>query len=223
MSTLRSTSARPAKTSVTASIAPGASPVAVGMKQTRFRPLPGARRTACSRKAGSRFSPGGRFRTRRTRTPAWAGRARSQPTTGPAGDNREFPIVPRAGGATAWSQLTTRGRRLLMTVPTTGPLAGVRVLDLAGEAGVFVGRALAELGADVVRAESGADRVRQREPFLDGVGRPGAEPASPALQRGQARRRAGPRGARGPVRAARAGRGGRHRGHHAGPGRAGDR
>ena len=59
-----------------------------------------------------------------------------------------------------------------MTVPTTGPLAGVRVLDLAGEAGVFVGRALAELGADVVRAESGADRVRQREPFLDGIAGP---------------------------------------------------
>jgi crotonobetainyl-CoA:carnitine CoA-transferase CaiB-like acyl-CoA transferase len=59
-----------------------------------------------------------------------------------------------------------------MTVPTTGPLAGVRVLDLAGEAGVFVGRALAELGADVVRPETGADRVRQREPFLDGVAGP---------------------------------------------------
>jgi crotonobetainyl-CoA:carnitine CoA-transferase CaiB-like acyl-CoA transferase len=59
-----------------------------------------------------------------------------------------------------------------MTVPTNGPLAGVRVLDLAGEAGVFVGRALAELGADVIRVESGADRVRGRRPFLDGVAGP---------------------------------------------------
>ena len=59
-----------------------------------------------------------------------------------------------------------------MTMPASGPLSGVRVLDLAGEAGVFVGRALAELGADVIRAEAGADRVRQREPFLDGVAGP---------------------------------------------------
>src|ERR1700729_4229365 len=63
----------------------------------------------------------------------------------------------------------TRGGRTLMTVPANGPLAGVRVLDLAGEAGVFVGRALAELGADVIRAESGADRVPRRQPFLDGI------------------------------------------------------
>src|SRR3984957_2399352 len=59
-----------------------------------------------------------------------------------------------------------------MTVPTNGPLAAVRVLDLAGEAGVFIGRALAELGADVIRVESGADRVRRREPFLDGIAGP---------------------------------------------------
>jgi crotonobetainyl-CoA:carnitine CoA-transferase CaiB-like acyl-CoA transferase len=59
-----------------------------------------------------------------------------------------------------------------MTMPATGPLAGVRVLDLAGEAGAFVGRALAELGADVIRVESGADRVRRRQPFLDGIDGP---------------------------------------------------
>jgi hypothetical protein len=33
------------------------------MKQTRFFPWPAARLTAYSRNAGSRFSPGGRFRT----------------------------------------------------------------------------------------------------------------------------------------------------------------
>jgi crotonobetainyl-CoA:carnitine CoA-transferase CaiB-like acyl-CoA transferase len=54
----------------------------------------------------------------------------------------------------------------------SGPLAGVRVLDLAGEAGAFVGRALAELGADVIRAEGGPDRIRDRQPFLGGVAGP---------------------------------------------------
>jgi len=53
----------PAKTSLTASIADGESPVAVGMKQTRFFPSPAARLTAYSRNAGSRFSSGARFRT----------------------------------------------------------------------------------------------------------------------------------------------------------------
>jgi crotonobetainyl-CoA:carnitine CoA-transferase CaiB-like acyl-CoA transferase len=57
-------------------------------------------------------------------------------------------------------------------MPASGPLSGVRVLDLAGEAGVFVGRALAELGADVIRVEAGLDRVRRRAPFLDGIAGP---------------------------------------------------
>jgi len=52
---------------------------------------------------------------------------------------------------------------------SVGPLAGVRVLDLAGEAGVFAGRMLAELGGDVVRVEPVAgDAVRRRPPFLVG-------------------------------------------------------
>ena len=50
-----------------------------------------------------------------------------------------------------------------------GPLAGVRVLDLAGESGVFTARQLGELGADVVRVESPrADAVRSRAPYLGG-------------------------------------------------------
>ena len=58
--------------------------------------------------------------------------------------------------------------------PAGGPLAGVRVLDLAGESGVFAGRQLGELGADVVRIESPQpDAVRSRAPFLGGE--PGAE------------------------------------------------
>lgn len=51
----------------------------------------------------------------------------------------------------------------------SGPLAGLRVLDLAGESGVFAGRMLAELGADVIRVEPpGGDGIRRRPPFLDG-------------------------------------------------------
>ncbi|HEY7268511.1 MAG TPA: CoA transferase [Dehalococcoidia bacterium] len=49
-----------------------------------------------------------------------------------------------------------------------GPLADVRILDLAGEAGVFAGRQLADLGADVIRIEPPVgDAVRWRQPFLD--------------------------------------------------------
>lgn len=55
-----------------------------------------------------------------------------------------------------------------------GPLADVRALDLAGESGVFAGRLLAELGADVIRVEPpGGDAVRARGPFVDG--QPGVE------------------------------------------------
>jgi crotonobetainyl-CoA:carnitine CoA-transferase CaiB-like acyl-CoA transferase len=51
-----------------------------------------------------------------------------------------------------------------------GPLAGIRVLDLAGPPGVFAGRQLGELGAEVVRVEPpGGDEVRRRRPFLDRV------------------------------------------------------
>ncbi len=51
-----------------------------------------------------------------------------------------------------------------------GPLADVRVLDLAGEAGLFAGRMLAEMGADVARVEPpGGDAARGRPPFLQEV------------------------------------------------------
>ena len=55
------------------------------------------------------------------------------------------------------------------SAPHGGPLAGIRVLDLAGESGVFTGRQLAELGADVIRVEPpGGDDVRRRGPLIDG-------------------------------------------------------
>ncbi|MEX2229992.1 MAG: CoA transferase [Dehalococcoidia bacterium] len=56
-----------------------------------------------------------------------------------------------------------------MSDPPQGPLAGLRALDLAGEPGLFAGRMLAELGAEVIRVEPpGGDAVRRRPPFLDG-------------------------------------------------------
>jgi len=55
----------------------------------------------------------------------------------------------------------------------SGPLAGVRVVDFAGESGVFAGRMFAELGADVIRVEPpGGDAVRRRPPFLEGPAHP---------------------------------------------------
>ena len=46
-------------------------------------------------------------------------------------------------------------------------LDGVRVLDLADEAGVFATRILADLGADVLRVEPpDGGRVRRLAPFL---------------------------------------------------------
>ncbi|MQA00800.1 MAG: hypothetical protein GEU80_16010 [Dehalococcoidia bacterium] len=48
-----------------------------------------------------------------------------------------------------------------------GPLAGIRVLDLAGEAAAFAGRQLGELGADVVHIEPpGGDPMRRRSPYV---------------------------------------------------------
>lgn len=56
----------------------------------------------------------------------------------------------------------------------SGPLAGLRVIDLAGESGVFAGRMLAELGADVIRVEPpGGDGIRRRPPFLHAPAHPG--------------------------------------------------
>ncbi|HLK74348.1 MAG TPA: CoA transferase, partial [Streptosporangiaceae bacterium] len=53
-----------------------------------------------------------------------------------------------------------------------GPLDGVRVLDLGGELSAYGTKILADLGADVVKAEpAGGDRQRLRPPFA-----PGPEP-----------------------------------------------
>ena len=49
-----------------------------------------------------------------------------------------------------------------------GPLADLRVIDLADESGAFAGRMLAQLGADVIRVEPPeGDPIRARAPFVD--------------------------------------------------------
>lgn len=56
----------------------------------------------------------------------------------------------------------------MTTNAAAGPLSDIRVIDLAGEPGLFAGRMLGELGADVIRVEppdGASDRGRQ--PFLD--------------------------------------------------------
>lgn len=60
-----------------------------------------------------------------------------------------------------------------MAEPATGPLAGVRVVDLTTEAGLYCGKLLADLGADSIKVEPpGGDAARGLAPFFhDEVGR----------------------------------------------------
>jgi crotonobetainyl-CoA:carnitine CoA-transferase CaiB-like acyl-CoA transferase len=52
----------------------------------------------------------------------------------------------------------------------TGPLAGLRVLELADEKGQFCGKLLGDLGADVVKIEPpGGELCRHVGPFLDDI------------------------------------------------------
>lgn len=54
-----------------------------------------------------------------------------------------------------------------------GPLAGLRVLELADEKGQFCGKLLGDLGADVVKIEPpGGERCRNVGPFLDDIPHP---------------------------------------------------
>ena len=57
--------------------------------------------------------------------------------------------------------------------PMSGPLAGLRVLELADEKGQFCGKLLGDLGADVVKIEPpGGEPNRHIGPFLDDVPHP---------------------------------------------------
>src|SRR6266576_155432 len=54
-----------------------------------------------------------------------------------------------------------------------GPLAGLRILELADEKGQFCGKLLGDLGADVVKIEPpGGERNRHFGPFLDDTPHP---------------------------------------------------
>jgi crotonobetainyl-CoA:carnitine CoA-transferase CaiB-like acyl-CoA transferase len=57
--------------------------------------------------------------------------------------------------------------------PLPGPLAGLRLLELADEAGQFCGKLLGDLGADVVKIEPpGGEPNRHIGPFLDDIPHP---------------------------------------------------
>jgi crotonobetainyl-CoA:carnitine CoA-transferase CaiB-like acyl-CoA transferase len=54
-----------------------------------------------------------------------------------------------------------------------GPLAGLRVLELADEKGQFCGKLLGDLGADVIKVEPpGGEAARRFGPFLDDIPHP---------------------------------------------------
>ena len=57
--------------------------------------------------------------------------------------------------------------------PLPGPLAGLRILELANETGQFCGKLLGDLGADVVKIEPpGGEPNRRIGPFLDDIPHP---------------------------------------------------
>jgi crotonobetainyl-CoA:carnitine CoA-transferase CaiB-like acyl-CoA transferase len=57
--------------------------------------------------------------------------------------------------------------------PLPGPLAGLRILELADETGQFCAKLLGDLGADVVKIEPpGGERNRHVGPFLDDIPHP---------------------------------------------------
>ena len=57
--------------------------------------------------------------------------------------------------------------------PPAGPLAGLRILELADEKGQFCGKLLGDLGADIVKIEPpGGEVTRHVGPFLDDIPHP---------------------------------------------------
>lgn len=79
-------------------------------------------------------------------------------------------MSPEAAQRCTAGQAGDEGEAIAQPPPptTTGLLDDIRVIDLAGESGLFAGRLLASLGADVVHVEPlrGAPE-RWRRPFLD--------------------------------------------------------
>jgi crotonobetainyl-CoA:carnitine CoA-transferase CaiB-like acyl-CoA transferase len=57
-----------------------------------------------------------------------------------------------------------------MSAAPEGPLAGLRVLEIADEKGRFCGKLLGDMGADVIKIEPpGGDHTRRVGPFLDDI------------------------------------------------------
>ena len=76
-----------------------------------------------------------------------------------------------------------------------GALAGIRVVELAGEASAYAGLLLAGMGAEVIVVEPpDGHHTRGFEPFLQRRARSRAQPLVVALQRLQAGRDPGSRG-----------------------------
>ena len=75
--------------------------------------------------------------------------------------------------------------------PPPGPLAGVRVVELANETGQFCGKLLGDLGADVVKIEPpGGEPFRQLGPFFNDIPHPERSLSFWVLQHVEARRHA---------------------------------
>lgn len=82
-----------------------------------------------------------------------------------------------------------------------GPLSGARVLDLSDAIGAYCSKLLADLGADVIKAEHpGGDDLRRRPPFVEGDSGTGDSLVFAGSSRQQARDHARCRAPRGLAR-----------------------
>src|SRR5262249_48259395 len=92
-----------------------------------------------------------------------------QPRRSPCGLRRRHVVANEAGA------LSVCGGDAPVSDPQSllGPLAGLRILELANETGQFCGKLLGDLGADVVKiAPPGGEPSRRIGPFLDDIPHP---------------------------------------------------
>jgi benzylsuccinate CoA-transferase BbsE subunit len=69
--------------------------------------------------------------------------------------------------------VSTEANTQIDTGPLPGPLAGLKILELADETGQFCGKLLGDLGADVIKVEPlGGEPSRRTGPFLDDIPHP---------------------------------------------------